>query len=90
MTLVVDGHPDLTDSYGTITNDDANGGVEFRDGGTAGWDGLASATAATGIDYDLTVTPANGPSTKDDCKNGNWEAFGFENQGQCVSFVARG
>ena len=24
-------------------------------------------------------------STKDDCKNGGWEAMGFRNQGQCVS-----
>ncbi len=89
MTLVVDGLGVLTDSYGTITNDGANGGVEFRDGGTAGWDGLASATDATGIDYDLTVTPANGPRTKDDCKNGGWQVYGFKNQGQCVSSVAR-
>ncbi len=26
--------------------------------------------------------------TKDDCKNGKYEAFGFKNQGQCVSSVA--
>ncbi len=89
LTLAVDGFGDLTDSYGTITNDDANGGVEFVNGGTAGWDGLASATAATGIDYNLTVTPTNGPRTKDDCKKGNWEAYGFKNQGQCVSSVVR-
>ncbi len=89
MTLAVDDRPLLRDSYGTITNGAANGGVEFRDGGTAGWDGLASAQAATGIDYDLTITPTNGPATMDDCKDGNWEAYGFKNHGQCVSFVAR-
>jgi len=27
------------------------------------------------------------PVTKDDCKKGGWEAFGFKNQGQCVRFV---
>jgi hypothetical protein len=27
---------------------------------------------------------------KDQCKNGGWEALGFRNQGQCVSFFARG
>lgn len=27
------------------------------------------------------------PGTKDDCKNGGFEAFGFENQGQCVASV---
>ena len=30
------------------------------------------------------------PQTKDDCKNGGWEAFGFRNQGQCVRFVETG
>jgi hypothetical protein len=29
------------------------------------------------------------PSSKDDCKNGGWAAFGYRNQGQCVSAVAR-
>lgn len=91
MTLTIDDLDELSDSYGSITNVAANDGVEFVDGGTAGWDGLASATAATGIDYDLTVSPVNllEPQTKDDCKNGGWEAFGYKNQGHCVSTVAR-
>lgn len=33
--------------------------------------------------------PAN-PVTKDHCKNGSWENFGFKNQGQCVRFVNTG
>jgi hypothetical protein len=86
LTLQIDDLPLLTDSYGSITNDAANGGHEFIAGGTAGWDGLASATDATGIDYDLTVSPVS--PTKADCKKGLWEAFGFPNQGQCVSSVA--
>jgi hypothetical protein len=28
------------------------------------------------------------PETLEDCKNGRWDAYGFRNQGQCVSFVA--
>ena len=24
-------------------------------------------------------------NTKDDCKNGGWQSYGFKNQGQCVS-----
>lgn len=28
------------------------------------------------------VTPA--PSDKDDCKQGGFDAYGFDNQGQCV------
>ena len=86
LTLAVDDRPVLMDSYGSITNAAANGGEEFRDGGTAGWDGLASATAATGIDYDFSVTPSS-PQTKDDCKKGGWTTYGFPNQGQCITSI---
>ena len=34
-----------------------------------------------------TFDPPPGPETKDDCKDGGWEGFGFENQGQCVASV---
>ena len=30
------------------------------------------------------------PVTKDDCKNGGWEQYGFKNQGQCVRFIETG
>ncbi len=31
------------------------------------------------------------PTTKDDCKKDGWESFGiYENQGDCVSYVATG
>ena len=30
------------------------------------------------------------PETKDDCKNGGWEDYGFRNQGQCIRFVNTG
>jgi hypothetical protein len=30
------------------------------------------------------------PVTKDDCKKGGWEAFGFRNQGQCIRFIETG
>jgi hypothetical protein len=42
------------------------------------------------------VDPIIGPGvdcanlTKDDCKNGGWQALGFKNQGDCASFVATG
>jgi hypothetical protein len=38
-----------------------------------------------------TVTFVAGPTDKDQCKNGGWQAFGvFKSQGDCVSFVATG
>lgn len=33
---------------------------------------------------------AANPRTKEECKDGGWERFGFENQGQCVRFVETG
>ena len=36
-----------------------------------------------------TINCGNLPTSKDDCKNGGWKAYGvFKNQGDCVSFVA--
>ena len=29
-------------------------------------------------------------TSKDQCKKGGWQSFGFRNQGDCVSFVATG
>lgn len=37
----------------------------------------------------LEVGPAD-PQTKDECKKGGWEDFGFKNQGQCVRFIETG
>jgi hypothetical protein len=34
--------------------------------------------------------PPPQPESKDDCKKGGWEAFGFKNQGQCIKFVNTG
>ncbi|MDP3996435.1 MAG: hypothetical protein Q8P86_01925, partial [bacterium] len=30
------------------------------------------------------------PASKEECKNGGWENFGFSNQGQCIRFVNTG
>jgi hypothetical protein len=53
--------------------------------------------APSGIDApiragDITVTDAQPfPTAKEQCKQGGWRSFGvFENQGDCVSFVATG
>ena len=36
---------------------------------------------------DSTVEKSTSPTSKEDCKRGGWEAFGFRNQGQCIKFV---
>jgi hypothetical protein len=55
-----------------------------------------SATATTGavdqVGLVMKLNPVGNPSpsAKEDCKDGGWENFGFENQGQCVRFVETG
>ena len=34
------------------------------------------------------ASPSMRPASKDDCKDGGWQRYGFSNQGQCVSSVA--
>jgi hypothetical protein len=45
---------------------------------------VLDAVSINGVVYDFTA-PA-----KSDCKDGNWQALGFKNQGACVSFVETG
>ena len=33
-------------------------------------------------------TAPDEPESKEQCRNGGWEDFGFDNQGQCVADVA--
>jgi hypothetical protein len=43
-------------------------------------------------DFDWTpfTVPSCDPETKNDCKDGGWEAYGFRNQGQCIRYVNTG
>ena len=47
---------------------------------------------ATGDDpFEVAVTPAQVPASKDQCKNGGWRNFPqFKNEGLCIAFVNRG
>jgi hypothetical protein len=37
---------------------------------------------------DITVVDAQPPpASREECKHGGWERFGFNNQGQCIAFV---
>lgn len=42
------------------------------------------------VNWNEFVAEGCGPTVKDDCKNGGWEAFGFKNQGQCIRFANTG
>jgi len=57
--------------------------------------GLAMPQAAEFLDnltitYKPVVAPPTMPTSKDQCKDGGWAAFGFVNQGQCVRYVETG
>jgi hypothetical protein len=43
-----------------------------------------------GVVFGGTLSFQADPATKDECKNGGWVTFGFENQGQCVRFIETG
>jgi YVTN family beta-propeller protein len=36
---------------------------------------------------DIAITPILRPTSKNQCKNGGWKAFGFKNQGLCIEYV---
>ena len=54
--------------------------------------GFAPSGSGVNQEGDITVIDALAlPTTKEQCKNGGWRNYpGFKNQGDCVSFVARG
>ena len=43
-----------------------------------------------GVVFGGSLSFQTSPGTKDECKDGGWENFGFSNQGQCVRFVETG
>ena len=54
--------------------------VRLALGGERDWD----------FDWTTFTIDACDPETKDDCKDGGWEFYGFRNQGQCIRFVQTG
>lgn len=89
LTLEINGAT-ISDSYGTIRGT-ASSVPEFSASGVPGWEAFPS--GPTGVFYDFSIMPADfvlKPQTKDDCKKGGYEEYGFENQGQCVRFVETG
>jgi len=56
------------------------------DGQPNGW---SPTNSWISIDEIELIVPVN-PETKNDCKQGGWEQYGFKNQGQCVRFIETG
>ena len=38
--------------------------------------------------FEVVTAPPDEPQTKDDCRNGGWQDYGFKNQGRCIAHVA--
>jgi hypothetical protein len=88
LTLSIDGIGTISDSYGTLVGT-AGSAVEFATGAIPGWEAFPS--GAGNVGFDMTIEPtATDPQTKEQCKDGGYEAYGFRNQGQCVRFVETG
>jgi hypothetical protein len=63
------------------------GDTGVSDNGLVGYyDNVRIATTSETTTYDFEASP---PS-KDACKQGGWAAYGFSNQGACVSYVQTG
>lgn len=95
---------ELTDGLGTSTSGTVFYTYE-GDAGTVGhagivFDNVSDRGVATISfveigDHELDLTDDGDgededPTTKDDCKRGGWEDYGFRNQGQCIKFVNTG
>jgi len=51
---------------------------------------ILNSTGGDGTDIGAYEHHPSFPTSKDQCKNGGWKAFGFKNQGQCIKFVNTG
>ena len=89
MTLTVNGGAPLADSYGTIAPTDIVIETELGNGAHPGWYSAYPEGAGpnVGVDFNLVASPVVKPETKEDCKDGGFKAYGFKNQGECVSSV---
>jgi hypothetical protein len=81
--VVVDGGASGQDSFGPVASP---GGVATD---CASVTTNPSLTPFTGGNVVVTDAPPL-PTSKEQCKSGGWNGFGFRNEGQCVAFVERG
>jgi hypothetical protein len=68
--------------YTTISEIDFVVDASFATGGSQTV--VIDSATINGTTYDFS------PASKDDCKNGGWQLFGFKNQGECVSSFGSG
>lgn len=76
----------------TLTTDGAAGFETFTFDGFTDLVSLSWVQLAPFHQFDNITLAVGGvaPATRDDCRNGGWESFGFKNQGQCIRMVETG
>lgn len=79
----------LWNGYGTPSfSSDIN--AYFAEVGTFNWVIAGPDDPNPFVNWYEFVAEGCSPETKDDCKDGGWESFGFKNQGQCIRFANTG
>ncbi|MDQ4134218.1 MAG: hypothetical protein M3179_13700 [Actinomycetota bacterium] len=76
-----------TTTTGATTTTTTGATTTTTTGATTTTTTVAPTTTTVVAPTTTTSRPGNMPTNKDQCKNGGYAAFGFRNQGQCVSFV---
>lgn len=71
----------------TTTRSDSADTIDKVGGPRYGWFPFLNVSGGMKIDNARLSLVVPTPGTKDDCKNGGFTSFGFDNQGQCVASV---
>ena len=102
VNITLAGLPPFTEFVGTVVTPEGFFGSSSETTDTSGGFGpLTIGTQEPGI-FEVTVVWSAGtltqslfvdcstPASKEECKHGGWQRFGFKNQGQCIAFVNHG
>jgi len=73
--------------YSTTRSNSADTIPDVVGGNRYGWFYNVDVPGGLEIDNTRLSSVVPGPGTKDDCKNGGFATFGYDNQGQCVASV---
>ena len=97
--ITLAGLPPFTEFVGTLVapggstfgpaslTTDASGSFEITIGTQEPGTFEATVDLSTGTLTQSLFVDCSTPASKEECKHGGWQRFGFKNQGQCIAFV---